>query len=109
MLTQAGELSLLTVIRCFKLLQLADLRLEHGGFDLGLLQSLVVRWLGGGCGRCTLRGAQRLLGFAQLLTQAGELSLLIVIQCFELLQLADLRLEHGGLDLGLLQSLVVWC
>ncbi len=107
LLTQTSELGLLVIVRYFELLQLADLRLEHGRFDLGLLQRLVIGRLGGRPRRGALCGGQRLFGFVQLLTQTSELGLLVIVRYFELLQLADLRLEHGGFDLGLLQRLVV--
>ncbi len=108
LLAQAGEFGLLVVIRCFDLLQLANLRLEHGSFDLGFFQCFVIGRLGGGSGRCTLRGGQHLFGVVQLLAQAGEFGLLIVIGCFDLLQLANLCLEHGGFDLGFFRNGIVW-
>ncbi len=98
---------MLVVVRRFDLLQLADLHLEHGGFDLRLLQGFVIGRLGGGGGRCTLRGGQRLFGVVQLLAQAAEFGLLGVVRCFDLLQLANLRLEHGSFDLGFFQCFVI--
>ncbi len=108
LLAQAGEFGLLVVIRCFDLLQLANLRLEHGSFDLGFFQCFVIGRLGGGSGCCALRGTKGLLCFVQLLAQAGEFGLLIVIRCFDLLQLANLCLEHGGFDLGFFRNGIVW-
>ena len=77
LLTRASELGLLVVVRRFELFQLAELRLEHGGFDLGLLQRLVVRWADGRCcaGILLHDGIECLLRRFGGLAQIGDLGL----------------------------------
>ncbi len=109
LLTQTSELGLLVVVRRFELFQLADLRFEHGGFDLGLLQRLVVRWADGRCCVGTLLhdGIECLLrrfgGFAQI----GDLGLQFGrVVCGELLfGLLQCDLSHAGFDLQFLLGL----
>ncbi len=106
LLAQAGEFGLVVVVWCFDLLQLADLRLEHGGFDLGFFQRLLVGRLGGGsrAGAFLHGGIEGLLrcfgGFAQI----GDLGLQFGrVMCGKLLfGLLQGDPGHAGFDLQLL-------
>ena len=110
MLLQLGDFSLLLAAGAVEFFQLAQLGLEHGRFDLGFFQRLVLA--GGSCGwRCAgragLGGLQGLFGAGQLLLQLGDFSLLLAAGVVEFFQLAQLGLEHGGFDLGFFQRLVL--
>ncbi len=72
---KAAQLGLLLGVGAFQLLQFAQLRTEHGGFDLGFLGSLVVGLSGGGRWRRRDRQGlvQRLLRRRGRLAQLGDL------------------------------------
>jgi hypothetical protein len=74
--TQATELCLV----CTGFLCLLEFGAFHRQLDLGFLQRFVIGRFGGGSGCSTLRGGQGLLGFVQLLAQAGEFGLLVVVR-----------------------------
>src|SRR5690606_656381 len=85
---QARQLGLLLVVACFQLFQFAQLGTKHGGFDLGLFQRFVIGCLLR-CGRCVLLCVgESLLSLGQLGLQTRQLGLLLVVACFQLLQLA---------------------
>ncbi len=74
------------------LLGLLKLGAFHRQLDLGLFQDVVTGGFGGWGGRLLFQIGQGLLGFFQLLAQASDFGLLLVVRVLDLFQLAQLCL-----------------
>ncbi len=104
---EATQFGLLLGVQCFEFLQLAGLSAKHGGFDFRFFQRFVAGGFGRGASRgCALCSSQRLLGGRELRLEVAQFRLLLGIQRFEFLQLADLSAEHGGFDLGFFGGII---
>ncbi len=103
---QTGQLGLLLVVARFELFQLADLRAEHRGLDLGLLGGLIVDWRDSGFSRRSLGDGlvEQLLCIGRSDTQFGDLAFQLRRRVGGelLLGLFQGDLSHAGFDLELL-------